>query len=74
MGFLRNPKAFLMVLKAAIESSDYRFIFFSSGYKPLDSAIQSIASSENESRGVESPSLGGDSTLLFNGHLFCFLG
>ncbi|CAD6251452.1 unnamed protein product [Miscanthus lutarioriparius] len=74
MGFLRNPKAFLMVLKAAIESSDYRFILFSSGYKPLDSAIQSIASSENESRGVDSPSLGGDSTLLFNGHLFCFLG
>jgi len=75
MGFLRNPKAFLMVLKAAIESTDYRFILFSSGYKPLHSAIQSIASSENESRGPESvPSLAGDSTLLFNGRLFCFLG
>ncbi|AQK70616.1 UDP-Glycosyltransferase superfamily protein [Zea mays] len=74
MGFLRNPKAFLMVLKAAIESTDYMFILFSSGYKPLDSAIQSIASSVNESRGVDSPSLGGDSALLFNGRLFCFLG
>lgn len=74
MGFLRNPKAFLMVLKAVIESTDYMFILFSSGYKPLDSAIQSIASSVNESRGVDSPSRGGDSALLFNGRLFCFLG
>lgn len=63
-----------MVLKAVIESTDYMFILFSSGYKPLDSAIQSIASSVNESRGVDSPSRGGDSALLFNGRLFCFLG
>lgn len=71
MGFLRNPKAFLMVLKAAIESTDYRFILFSSGYQPLDSAIQAIASSLTESRG-ETPC--GDSTLLYNGRLFCFSG
>ncbi|WVZ77376.1 hypothetical protein U9M48_025251 [Paspalum notatum var. saurae] len=74
MGFIRNPKAFLMVLKAAIESTDYRFILFSSGYQPLDSAIKSIASSVTESSGVEAPALGGDSNLLFNGRLFCFLG
>ncbi|XP_062218549.1 sterol 3-beta-glucosyltransferase UGT80B1 isoform X2 [Phragmites australis] len=74
MGFLRNPKAFLMVLKAAIASTDYRFILFSSGYQPLDSAIQSIASSVAESSEAEAPSLGVDSTLLFNGRLFCFSG
>uniref|UniRef100_A0A0E0JX78 Glycosyltransferase family 28 N-terminal domain-containing protein n=1 Tax=Oryza punctata TaxID=4537 RepID=A0A0E0JX78_ORYPU len=49
MGFLRNPKAFLMVLKDVIEKTDYRFILFSSGYQPLDSAIQSVASSVAES-------------------------
>nr|CAB3449315.1 unnamed protein product [Digitaria exilis] len=72
MGFLRNPKAFLMVLKAAIESTDYRFILFSSGYQPLDSAIQSIASSVTNAS--EASSLGDDSALLFNGRLFCFSG
>ncbi|WVZ77378.1 hypothetical protein U9M48_025251 [Paspalum notatum var. saurae] len=41
---------------------------------PLDSAIKSIASSVTESSGVEAPALGGDSNLLFNGRLFCFLG
>ncbi|XP_039825995.1 sterol 3-beta-glucosyltransferase UGT80B1-like isoform X2 [Panicum virgatum] len=74
MGFLRNPKAFLMVLKAAIESTDYRFILFSSGYQPLDSAIQSIASSAPKSSEAEASSLSDDSTLLFNDRLFCFSG
>nr|CAB3446087.1 unnamed protein product [Digitaria exilis] len=72
MGFLRNPKAFLMVLKAAIESTDYRFILFSSGYQPLDSAIQSIASSVTNAS--EASSLGDDNALLFNRRLFCFSG
>jgi len=74
MGFLRNPKAFLMVLKAAIESTDYRFILISSGYQPLDSAIRSIASSVTESSEAEASSLSDDSILLFNGRLFCFSG
>lgn len=74
MGFLKNPKAFLMVLKAVIESTDYRFILFSSGYQPLDSAIQSIASSVAESSELEAPALSCDSTLLFSGRLFCFSG
>ena len=74
MGFLRNPEAFLMVLKAAIESTDYRFILFSSGYQPLDSAIQSIASSAPKSSEAEASSLSDDSTLLFNDRLFCFSG
>ncbi|PUZ74653.1 hypothetical protein GQ55_1G082200 [Panicum hallii var. hallii] len=74
MGFLRNPKAFLMVLKAAIESTDYRFILFSSGYQPLDSSIRSIASSVTESSEAAASSLSDDSALLFNGRLFCFSG
>jgi len=74
MGFLRNPKAFLMVLKAAIESTDYRFILISSGYQPLDSAIRSIASSVTESSEAEASSLSDDSILLFNSRLFCFSG
>ncbi|XP_037454187.1 sterol 3-beta-glucosyltransferase UGT80B1-like isoform X2 [Triticum dicoccoides] len=73
MGFLRNPKAFLMVIKAVIESTDYRFILFSSGYQPLDSAIRSVASLAVESS-VEAPALSNDSTLLFNNRLFCLSG
>ncbi|KAF0887954.1 hypothetical protein E2562_006879 [Oryza meyeriana var. granulata] len=74
MGFLRNPKAFLMVLKAVIEKTNYRFILFSSGYQPLDSAIQSIASSLAQSRECQASPLHCDSTLLFDGRLFCFSG
>ncbi|KAK3156339.1 hypothetical protein QOZ80_2AG0105910 [Eleusine coracana subsp. coracana] len=74
MGFLRNPKAFLMVLKTAIEMMNYRFILFSSGYKPLDSAIKSIASSVAESSDRVASAPGGDSTLLFNDRLLCFSG
>ncbi|EEC72727.1 hypothetical protein OsI_06337 [Oryza sativa Indica Group] len=74
MGFLRNPKAFLMVLKAVIEKTDYRFILFSSGYQPLDSAIQSFAPSVAESSEYQASALPCDSNLLFNGRLFCFSG
>ncbi|KAG8070326.1 hypothetical protein GUJ93_ZPchr0006g43981 [Zizania palustris] len=74
MGFLINPKAFLMVLKAVIEKTCYRFILLSSGYQPLDSAIQSIASSLAESSEWQASTLHCDSTLLFNGRLFCFSG
>uniref|UniRef100_A0A0E0CHJ1 Erythromycin biosynthesis protein CIII-like C-terminal domain-containing protein n=1 Tax=Oryza meridionalis TaxID=40149 RepID=A0A0E0CHJ1_9ORYZ len=74
MGFLRNPKAFLMVLKAVIEKTDYRFILFSSGYQPLDSAIQSFAPSVAESSEYQASALHCDSNILFNGRLFCFSG
>ncbi|KAM0873552.1 hypothetical protein ACQ4PT_037991 [Festuca glaucescens] len=77
MGFLRNPKAFLMVIKAVIEATGYRFIVFTSGYQPLDSAIRSADSLVAESSELDShhsPVLSGDSTLLFNSRLFCFSG
>ncbi|TVU33008.1 hypothetical protein EJB05_24780 [Eragrostis curvula] len=74
MGFLRKPKAFLMVLKTVIEMTNHRFILFSSGYEPLDSAIQSIALSVAESSDVVAAALSGDSTVLFNDRLFCFSG
>ncbi|KAK8461437.1 hypothetical protein SEVIR_1G038800v4 [Setaria viridis] len=57
---------------SSIELTDYRFILFSSGYQPLDSAIQGIASSITKSSEAETPC--DDSTLLFNGRLFCFSG
>ncbi|XP_020097037.1 sterol 3-beta-glucosyltransferase isoform X2 [Ananas comosus] len=72
MGFLRNPRAFLMVLGAVIETTNYKIIFFSSGYKPLDTAIQSIASAS--STALKPCTSCGDSTILFNGRLFCFSG
>ncbi|OAY85521.1 Sterol 3-beta-glucosyltransferase UGT80B1 [Ananas comosus] len=72
MGFLRNPRAFLMVLGAVIETTNYKIILFSSGYKPLDTAIQSIASAS--STALKPCTSCGDSTILFNGRLFCFSG
>ncbi|KAM0902769.1 hypothetical protein ACQ4PT_019057 [Festuca glaucescens] len=77
MGFLRNPKSFLMVIKAVIESTGYRFILFTSGYQPLDSAIRSVDSLVAESSELDArhaPAISGDSTLLFNSRLFCFSG
>jgi hypothetical protein len=74
MGFLRNPKAFLMVIKAVIESTGHRFILFTSGYQPLDSAIRSVDSLVAKSSDSDTPALSGDSTLLFNSRLFCFSG
>nr|CAD1843062.1 unnamed protein product [Ananas comosus var. bracteatus] len=72
MGFLRNPRAFLMVLGAVIETTNYKIILFSSGYKPLDTAIQSIASAS--STALKPCTSFGDSTILFSGRLFCFSG
>ncbi|XP_015688509.2 sterol 3-beta-glucosyltransferase UGT80B1 [Oryza brachyantha] len=74
MGFLKNPKAFLMVLKTVIDKTDHRFILFSSGYQPLDSAIQSVASSVVESSECQASALHCDSTILFSSRLFCFSG
>uniref|UniRef100_A0A0D9VDM6 Erythromycin biosynthesis protein CIII-like C-terminal domain-containing protein n=1 Tax=Leersia perrieri TaxID=77586 RepID=A0A0D9VDM6_9ORYZ len=67
MGYLRNPKAFLMVLKAVIEKTDYRIILFSSGYQPLDSAIQSVASSVAESIAIHHAGSGSTAAALLAG-------
>ncbi|MQL75572.1 hypothetical protein Taro_007955 [Colocasia esculenta] len=72
MGFLKNPQAFLLLLKAVTERTDHKFILFSSGYEPLDAAIRFTASVNLvESHQI---SYNEDCTLLFDGRLFCFSG
>lgn len=74
MGFLKNPRAFLVVLKAVIEITNYRFILFSAGYQPLEAAIQSLASSSLNPEGKQNFTCHEDSTLLFNERLLCYSG
>ncbi|KAF3975516.1 hypothetical protein CMV_001229 [Castanea mollissima] len=38
MGFLKNPQAFLHVLRTVIEITSYRFILFTAGFEALDAA------------------------------------
>lgn len=72
MGFLKNPQAFLLVLRTVLETASYRFILFTAGYEPLDAAIQGIAAGTssvlNQRQVVE------DGVSLFDGTLFCFSG
>ncbi|CAL9771745.1 unnamed protein product [Musa acuminata subsp. burmannicoides] len=72
MGFLKNPHAFLRVLKAVLDVTEHRFILFSSGYEPLDAAIQSI-SCESSNRANPPPS-NIHGTFLFSERLYCFSG
>eukprot|EP00268_Persea_americana_P063505 TRINITY_DN8241_c0_g2_i3.p1 TRINITY_DN8241_c0_g2~~TRINITY_DN8241_c0_g2_i3.p1 ORF type:complete len:343 (+),score=69.07 TRINITY_DN8241_c0_g2_i3:628-1656(+) len=74
MGFLHNPRAFLQVLKAALERTDCRFILFTAGYEPLDATIQAMintSSDLDESRHFRSCTNG---VFLFKDRLFCFSG
>lgn len=71
MGYLKNPRAFVKVLRNALNITSCRFILFSAGYGPLDAAIQMSAQT------LSSPSelqLSEDQTCLFGGRLFCFSG
>ncbi|CAL9102025.1 unnamed protein product [Musa textilis] len=72
MGFLKNPHAFLRVLKAVLDVTEHRFILFSSGYEPLEAAIQSIAC-ESSNRANPPPS-NVHGTFLFSDRLYCFSG
>ncbi|XP_058074849.1 uncharacterized protein LOC131223442 isoform X2 [Magnolia sinica] len=74
MGFLRNTQAFLLVLKAVLESTNYRFILFSSGYEPLDASIRIIAGDSSGSNQREQFNCSESGILLFKGRLFCFSG
>ena len=60
MGYLRNPRAFLLVIKAVMEKIGRRFILFTSEYGPLDSVIRLMAGESGQ--------------LLFENRLFCFSG
>ncbi|WOL09172.1 hypothetical protein Cni_G17925 [Canna indica] len=72
MGFLKNPHAFLRVLEAVLEITEYSFVLFSAGYEPLDAAIQSLAGASPSRSNPEAQSVGG--TLLFNNRIYCFSG
>ncbi|KAL2897541.1 Sterol 3-beta-glucosyltransferase [Bienertia sinuspersici] len=73
MGFLRNPRALLCIIKASVELTKCRFILLTAGYEPLHMAIQTIAALEDSSFCSQTISLN-DGILLYNGHLLCFSG
>ncbi|KAF9603992.1 hypothetical protein IFM89_039346 [Coptis chinensis] len=70
MGFLRNSRAFLLVLQAVIQITNYRFILFTAGYEPLDSAIQMLA----EALSCFDRKICSEDGVLFWDRLFCFSG
>ncbi|GMH24485.1 hypothetical protein Nepgr_026328 [Nepenthes gracilis] len=72
MGFLRNPWAFLHILRAVVDITKYRFILFSSGCELLESAIRVIATEEYSS--LDQQEISKDGHTLFCGRLFCFFG
>ncbi|XP_028088622.1 sterol 3-beta-glucosyltransferase UGT80A2 isoform X2 [Camellia sinensis] len=72
MGFLRNPQAFLEVLRTIVDITSHRFILFSAGFEPLDAAIQKIA--DDASSGSEQRQFSEDGISIFGGRLFCFSG
>ncbi|OWM84925.1 hypothetical protein CDL15_Pgr027712 [Punica granatum] len=72
MGYLKNPRSFLMVLQAVTRMTGCRFILFTASYEPLDAAVQAIAAEEAPSLNQRNFSEAG--RLLFGGRVFCFCG
>ncbi|KAJ0988050.1 hypothetical protein J5N97_006406 [Dioscorea zingiberensis] len=73
MGYLTNPRAFLLVLKAVVEITNHRVVLFSAGYEPLDASIRLLSGSSNASK-EEQLTDSEDGIFLFNNRLFCFSG
>ncbi|XP_039043351.1 sterol 3-beta-glucosyltransferase UGT80B1 isoform X1 [Hibiscus syriacus] len=72
MGFMRNPRAFLDVVRTVLEVTCHRFILFTDGYEPLDAAVQEIAYEASSISNQRWSVLKGIS--LFDSRLFCFSG
>jgi len=72
MGFLKNPQAFLHVLRTVIEITSYRFILFIAGFEALDAAVRMIAAEASSCS--SQTQLSEDCISLFNSRLFCFTG
>ncbi|XP_071931190.1 sterol 3-beta-glucosyltransferase UGT80A2-like isoform X1 [Coffea arabica] len=72
MGLMRNPQAFLQVIENVIGISSHRFLLFSAGYGPLDTAINSLA--QNGLVGSERRQSSRDGVSIFGGRLFCYSG
>ncbi|KAL8205848.1 hypothetical protein R6Q57_009399 [Mikania cordata] len=62
----------LQVLQSVLETTNYRFILFSSGYEPLDAATRLLAA--EASLHSEKEEFIRDGISLFNSRLFCFSG
>ncbi|XP_021757999.1 sterol 3-beta-glucosyltransferase UGT80B1-like isoform X1 [Chenopodium quinoa] len=73
LGFLRNPRAFLCILQAAVEITKCRFFLLTAGYEPLDVAVQNFAAEVDSSILSQSISLNYGISLC-NDRLFCFSG
>ncbi|KAM7251669.1 hypothetical protein ACFE04_023552 [Oxalis oulophora] len=71
MGFLKNPQTFIRVLQAVLRITTYRFILFTSGFEPLETAVRVVAS---ELATVSEKKISEDGISLFDGRLFCFSG
>ncbi|PIA25440.1 hypothetical protein AQUCO_11400011v1 [Aquilegia coerulea] len=70
MGFLRNSRAFLQVLEAVMEVTSYRFILFTAGYEPLDSAIHELS----RELYCSDRNICCEDGVLLRDNLFCFSG
>ncbi|GFP93875.1 sterol 3-beta-glucosyltransferase ugt80b1 [Phtheirospermum japonicum] len=73
MGYLRNPQAFLRVLRYVLNITNHRFILFTAGYRPLDAAIKIYAQTPSSSA-TEQMQSSEIQSCLFDGRLFCFSG
>ncbi|KAG6409189.1 hypothetical protein SASPL_132223 [Salvia splendens] len=72
MGYFQSPQIFLRVLRNVLSISSHRFILFSAGYGPLDTAINMLAQRPpSASEQVQSSEI---QISLFDGRLFCFSG
>ncbi|OAY39890.1 sterol 3-beta-glucosyltransferase UGT80B1 isoform X1 [Manihot esculenta] len=69
LGFLEHPEAFLKVIQIVLEITDFRFVLFSSGYEPLDEAIQVVAT---KTLHFDQRQYNEEGVCLFDGRLFCF--
>ncbi|KAL1534283.1 sterol 3-beta-glucosyltransferase UGT80B1 isoform X1 [Salvia divinorum] len=72
MGYFQSPQIFLRVLGNVLSISSHRFILFSAGYGPLDTAINLLAQRpQSTSEQMQSSEI---QISLFDGRLFCFSG
>ncbi|KAG6406814.1 hypothetical protein SASPL_134425 [Salvia splendens] len=72
MGYFQSPQIFLRVLRNVLSISSHRFILFSAGYGPLDTAINLLSQRpQSASEQVQSSEI---QISLFDGRLFCFTG
>ncbi|XP_062077264.1 sterol 3-beta-glucosyltransferase UGT80B1 isoform X2 [Humulus lupulus] len=72
MGFLKDPLAFLHVLRTVLDITNYRIILFTADYKPLEAAIQ--VADAKASLEISHIQLSKDCFSLYNSRLFCFSG